>query len=175
MNEVDIAYIAGLFDGEGCISIAKCAPRYEGCSPYYRLVVALVNTNEQAPRLLQSHFGGRVYLYGDNKSPRQGGTARPCWHWRAGGPECVEFLRVVSPYLKLKANEARLALKFAEARASNKSRFHGEGLSSAEIAAMQEDYLRSSSMKGKRKPGATTGPNNRPRASSGRGMPGGLP
>ena len=101
MKKVDLAYVAGLFDGEGCISIAKCKPRWPGCSPYYRLVVAVNMANEYIPRLLKSHFGGWV-----NRSPKGKEHWRQEWQWHLGSKEAVAFLEAIMPYLKLKIEEA---------------------------------------------------------------------
>jgi hypothetical protein len=107
VRKADLAYVAGLFDGEGCISIAKCKPRYSGCSPYYRLVVAVAMANEYIPRFLKFHFGGRV-------SKRNAPTERwkDQWQWHLGSDGAVAFLKAILPYLKLKREEAELAIEF---------------------------------------------------------------
>ena len=106
MRKVDLSYIAGLFDGEGCISIAKCSPRRIGNSPYYRLEVAVVMANEYIPKLFQFHFGGRTYKKKGMEYWRQQ------WQWHAGSEEAVDFLKAILPYLRLKRDEAKLALEF---------------------------------------------------------------
>ena len=111
MRKADLAYIAGLFDGDGCISIAKCKPRHPGCSPYYRLVVAVAMANEYIPRFLKFYFGGRV-----NKSSARRERWKDQWQWHLGSDDAVAFLKAILPYLKLKREEAELAIEFQSSK-----------------------------------------------------------
>jgi len=51
------AYIAGFFDGEGSITIAKS---HRGTSPIYWLVVCLTNKNLAVLQWVQTLYGGRL-------------------------------------------------------------------------------------------------------------------
>lgn len=103
----ELAYLAGIFDGEGCIDIARIS-RKDRWSPTYRLQCRLAMCNPYIPKLFYFRFGGSVRTFKrDPKWSRQ-------WYWHISGVKAVEFLNVIKPYLRLKRAEADLAITFQE-------------------------------------------------------------
>ena len=93
----DLAYIAGLLDGEGYITISR--------HQRDQIKVGITNTHEPVIRWLGS-FGGTVVLKGANKFGKL-----PCFEWRLQGrKEVYIFLSVVSPYMRIKQQKALTAL-----------------------------------------------------------------
>ena len=113
MNKVDIAYFAGIFDGEGCICIRKVNTKYitksgiQRICTSYSLDVCLANTNEWICRQLLFAFGGSVY-----KRKLQMGANQTVWAWEIAAKKATDFLRVLYPYLKLKRAQAEIAINF---------------------------------------------------------------
>ena len=107
MEKTDLAYMAGLFDGEGCIHIAKLRRPESKRGCHFGLVATIGMTSEFLLELYRSQFGGSVYCY-----PRLKGNRRPCWQWIIRSRQAVAFLKAIRPYLLLKANEADLAIEF---------------------------------------------------------------
>ena len=99
MNKTDLAYIAGFFDGEGCICLGK-----DGKHIY--LQVSASQTNEWIINWLRLSFGGGV-----SKKARKG-RERQGWQWIVRGGKACMFLVEILPFLKLKRAEAELALQF---------------------------------------------------------------
>ena len=96
-----IAYLAGLFDGEGCINcrIGKKARPYD-----VWLSVTISNTVRSVLDWAQSVLGcGQIYGY-DN------GTRRICYDLSLRSIHGERFLRTVLPFLRIKKNRAVLAL-----------------------------------------------------------------
>lgn len=133
MKRVDLAYIAGIFDGEGCIQIAK---RTEGKKHHY-LRASLSLANEYIPNLFKFHFGGAIY----KRDLRSRGWQIQ-WSWSVHSRQAGEFLEVILPYLKLKRNEAELALEFLKT-------IHpmGKKLSDEEYAIREAQRILMSEMK----------------------------
>ena len=132
MKKVELAYIAGIFDGEGSIGIRKQKGRY------YQLAIALGMTNEYIPNLLMFSFGGTVY-----KDIRPD----PCqvfWVWHIASRKANVFLEAILPYLKLKRNEAELAIKFQRAFCYN---YTGGKLSDEQLAVREAQRILMSEMK----------------------------
>jgi hypothetical protein len=109
MRKADIAYAAGLFDGEGCITIAKAWYRKpDGTRRYYhalRLTLAMV---DKAPvHWLADLFGGSV-------KPHSPGNKkyRPQWRWEVRSLKAEKMLNAIYPYLKVKRKQADLAFLF---------------------------------------------------------------
>jgi hypothetical protein len=86
MNEIDLAYIAGIIDGEGSIGINKIK-NYNGTNTtYYRLLVQVCMVEGCIPQWLCDAFGA------------------------------VSFLKVILPYLKIKKEQAEIAIEFQSQR-----------------------------------------------------------
>jgi hypothetical protein len=65
----DIAYLAGLFDGEGSFCIQVCFKKNKGYTKEYinfgpKLSISMLN-GEEVLRKFQDTFGGSVYYYND--------------------------------------------------------------------------------------------------------------
>ena len=102
---VDWAYAAGLLDGEGCIFIGRsCHTNRQ--HPYYNLRVAVCMTDAVALRWLRRHFGGTWTV-----KPTQR-TKRREYVWELATSAVAPFLLGVLPFLKVKAVQARWALRF---------------------------------------------------------------
>jgi len=102
MTETDLAYLAGIIDGEGCISVSE-NPR--NGRKYYRLILDVTNTNDILMQWLEDTFGGIVrtnYARAENRSNLHG--------WTVSGKQCQELLAMVLPYLIIKKAQAELAL-----------------------------------------------------------------
>lgn len=112
MKKTDLAYFAGLFDGEGCISIIHQTKKGR---PYLTLMVQIVNTRPWVCQSFKFTFSGRVIF---RKAFRK--HWQDYWAWAANGKQALDFLRVIKPYLKLKQGEAEVAIKFQEMRSTRK-------------------------------------------------------
>lgn len=110
MNAADIAYSAGIFDGEGWAIIAP----YNHNSvvngtvyPRHRTRMGVSNTSLPMLEWLKQTWGGNIYLVYPQK-----GKSRALYSWQPSEKIAVQFLSQILPYLKVKVRQARLALKF---------------------------------------------------------------
>lgn len=122
-----IAYIAGIFDGEGTMGIYT----YKTHSPSPVLAVA----GNYLPMLaaLQEHFGfGSVFSYDGTRAHSDGAIRAPISsRWQVRTWEgAVAFLTEVRPYLMEKAEQADVFLAAAAARP-------GRGRAHTEASAQQ--------------------------------------
>lgn len=106
MKRTDIAYAAGIFDGEGCIRITKNPKRRYA----YGLECSLEMANEYIPRLFKFHFGGSAH----SKTRIIKGQPYFYCRWAITTHLAATFLEVILPYLKLKYPQAQLGIKFME-------------------------------------------------------------
>jgi len=104
MKKADLAYMAGIMDGEGCVRINKDSKRYQ--RPEFQLTVAIASTDQWLPYYLQSHWGGAVYCHHEKASWKDR------WQWTTSGPTAYTFLRAILPFTKLKREQIKIALKF---------------------------------------------------------------
>jgi len=104
---LNLAYAAGLFDGEGSIFIGKVKTSRNKSGLLFRLHIEMCNTNEPAVRWMQLYFGGSVYeRYADSDA------RRTLWSWQLRGKKALEFLKIISLYLRIKKLQAELAIEF---------------------------------------------------------------
>ena len=99
----DIAYIAGFFDGEGCVRIKRAS---QGGNSYY-IWVAITNSNKEILDYIVGIFGGNV-------RQAEQSTNKIIYHYLITSSEAVGMLKVLSAFLKEKKQQAKLAIFFHE-------------------------------------------------------------
>ena len=123
MKKIELAYLAGFFDGEGCISL------YTSHGRRY-LTVSVSQTNRFILESFRFAFGGQVY-----EGQKHNGK-RDIWRWTATTKIAAEFLKQIYPFLKLKKGEATIALEFQRNRYPR-----GKKLTEAEIAIIEAQKI----------------------------------
>ncbi len=101
---VELAYIAGLLDGEGCITIVKGHHKrlHSNWSPEYALRISVTNQFIPALEYIKSATGlGSIH--------RDRGKT---FKWLISCQQAMEFLKVLKPHLLIKAKQADVAIKF---------------------------------------------------------------
>lgn len=90
---MNLAYVAGLVDGEGCINLTmsgkNLAPR-----------VSITNTNLELIKMLQAKFGGCVFY-----AKRVKTNWKSAYHWVVTSKLAIDFLEKIGRYLILKENQ----------------------------------------------------------------------
>ncbi len=118
-------YTAGLFDGEGCISIAKGRKGKKYSNPnsfYHKLYVCVANTSEKIILFLHKNYGGHLYTQ-KRRSPRH----KIGYRWGLTQQQAEDFLKEMLPYLIIKKEQAELALLLRQTVDVNNRR-NGRGL-----------------------------------------------
>ena len=96
----DAAYLAGLIDGEGSISLVKGQTRIHPRLEIY-------NTNRDVLDWVASVFGGTVCSVG-----RAHLSHKPEYVWHCGPQHAQTVLEVCRPYLKIKGRQADIFTEF---------------------------------------------------------------
>lgn len=104
-NISDLAYCAGLIDGEGCISAAPI-PR---CPASYSVTLTVGMCDREGLDLLVAVFGGEVRA--DRKLTSTGKTL---YRWSLSCRKAAAALRLLEPYLRVKRARAVWAIALAE-------------------------------------------------------------
>lgn len=108
--ECDLAYAAGIIDGEGCITVIKQRYATVGWPTNYALSVRVLTTDHVIVPWLQETFGGSYATYTDGRTIK--GSIGKERRWQLASAAAEKFLRAVMPWLKLKRPQAELALQF---------------------------------------------------------------
>ena len=101
----EIAYIAGFFDGEGCVRIKQAS---QGGNSYY-VWVAITNSNKKTLDYIANLFGGSV-----RRAEKT--INKVIYHFLITSSEAVEMLKVLSPFLQEKKEQAGLAIVFHDTK-----------------------------------------------------------
>lgn len=96
--QMTIEYLAGYFDGEGCICIQMGKTP---SSPSLR--VTIVSGDEAVLHVFEREIGGTVY-------PTRQGRKRRMWRWSLSGRKAADALRILEPHLVAKRKQAQAVL-----------------------------------------------------------------
>ncbi len=130
LSETQVAYLAGIIDGEGTIGIYGGNPSVPA---YYHLVLIITNTHEALIDSIRGWIGGAKAPTKPRESVLSPGWQLVLWQHRASG-----VIRLCRPYLIVKSAQADLALEFME----NWVGFRGRSVPEAEVERRKAYALR---------------------------------
>jgi hypothetical protein len=108
----DLAYMAGIIDGEGCFWIGK-VPKKEGdgyVSEHYRGLLKIDNTDIRLIEWIDSVFSGTASAQCRTTSSRK--FEREIFTWNATGDRLLDMCEQILPYLVIKKEQCELMIKF---------------------------------------------------------------
>lgn len=109
-----LAYCAGLFDGEGCITIKRSnALTHRRKSPTYVLSLCIEMADPRPIQAFCAAFGLQMHR-NDSRHLRNPARHRPLFVAQIGKVAGVRILKRLLPYLRGKREEALLAIEFYE-------------------------------------------------------------
>lgn len=98
----DMAYLAGIVDSDGCISIQK----HSGIAKSYRVILTVVQRDMELIEYLYSIFDGSVNVVSVNRKRGKEFYLR----WVITDKKAMKLLHLTYPYLRLKKKQAKLAI-----------------------------------------------------------------
>lgn len=112
--DLDIRYVAGLFDGEGWVTLGKTnlAKRYHYSDGYvrYQLHVGIAMVHKPLIERLHQTFGGHIAYTA--RQERQSDKTRGSFKWGLASLPAAEFLAKIEPHLICKREEALIGIEF---------------------------------------------------------------
>jgi hypothetical protein len=103
----DLAYTAGLLDGEGCITAVAPGVRPNGRSVAPRVRIMVYMTTPEVLVWLRDVYGG-TFRERKSRQPRQ----KPVHVWCIEGKRAGVLLDFLLPYIKVKGAQAKVAIEF---------------------------------------------------------------
>jgi hypothetical protein len=116
LTETEKAYIAGFFDGEGCINISKYQGKNNRTPSYYLQVIIAQNGFVTLSQIREWAGVGAL----NQVSPK-------IYHWTISSQEAANFLKIILPYLHNKAAEANVAIDFQSRQGHKQIGHTGKG------------------------------------------------
>lgn len=117
--KLDLRYIAGFLDADGCVAIA----RYQkpgSIHTRYQPRVTATNCDRRIPDALQKMFGGSVH-----KTKVTTAKHRATYNWIAVSKTATDFIEAIYPFLVVKKKQAELALKLQKNIEKHKHKLGG--------------------------------------------------
>jgi hypothetical protein len=105
-TEAELAYFAGILDGEGCLSLDTLRPS-RAKRVYHNPRLRVANTDEGLILWIQARFPGKVTPVKIRPSGR-----KQQWMWDLFGPSVETILVAVLPYLVVKREQAELLIEY---------------------------------------------------------------
>lgn len=136
MNEKELAYIAGIIDGEGSIQIFKRKPSKSSIAKrqknfWHTSYVKISNTDIRLLDWLKKRVGGSI-----QKGKRRG-KRRNCYELHINPSKSTELLQKVYPYLVIKKEQADVVFEF---RSTYENRYCRGGLPKHILEAREKCY-----------------------------------
>lgn len=133
-----MAYVAGLYDGDGSFSLGRKKPSSEGQSFLYYPLIQFCNRDKNSLEIIKDIFGG--YIHTRKPYIAKDGCQRNISYTLKieKANLCTPFLKAIIPYLIIKKERASFLLSFIEnnpfIRGSNK-------LSNDVLASREHSYI----------------------------------
>lgn len=99
-----LAYLAGIFDGEGHFSIVL----YRALRKHFP-IVGVMNTDEGLMQWLSENYGGAIY---HRKSPSNKAHWKARFEWRIYSAAIDRLIPAMLPFMVIKRRQAELLLRF---------------------------------------------------------------
>ena len=106
IGNIEMAYVAGMMDGDGSFSLIR---RHEPGtkSPRVYPFIQLCNMSEKLIKRFHEWFGGSIGCT-KNRKYKDGLTRQEVWYWKLSSPKaCACFLLKVIPFLRIKKERAQ--------------------------------------------------------------------
>jgi hypothetical protein len=112
LSETQKAYLAGLIDGEGCLTILKNkSQQNENVSPVYTACLIIVMTDSEVIQYIKDLLGvGSIFIqHRENQGLKHSDTYRYTLNTHG---KLYELLSSISPYMIVKRDEAAILLEY---------------------------------------------------------------
>lgn len=107
-----LAYLAGIVDGEGSIYIGNFSSNPKTGTLHYQTNMEVTNTDENLINWLKETFGGRINKYTFKQLPKN--SRRPVFRWIVSGELIAYLCNLIQPYLVIKRAQCEIMLKMRE-------------------------------------------------------------
>lgn len=112
MEPIVLSYAAAALECEGSISISRYIDRKNW--HHADVHISIANTNYNLMEFMSKHFGGRV----NSEEPKKL-SKKKIYRWKTYSNKAIVFLKLVRPYMILKAEQADLAIEYQQKRSPN--------------------------------------------------------
>lgn len=137
----EIAYLAGIIDGEGSIYIGNFSSNPITGNPYYQTNIQVTNTDKPLIDWLYQTFGGLISKRTHRQMPKN--STKQAWVWTASGDRVTHLCEIILPYLICKKRQAEIMLKMRATyiKLQHKKGSQGIQAHSQELLDLRQSYM----------------------------------
>lgn len=104
-----LAYLAGIIDGEGSIYIGNFSSNIKTGTPHYQTNFEVSNTDKGLIDWLINNFGGRRYEYTPAQTPKN--SRKKVYRWMCSGEMITHIGPLLLPYLVIKKRQCEIMIE----------------------------------------------------------------
>ena len=136
-----IAYLAGIIDGEGSIYIGNfsCNPKTK--VPYYQTNIQVTNTDKPLIDWLSDTFGGLV----SKRTAKQhaSNSRKTAYMWTVSGDRVTHLSQLILPYLIVKTRQCEIMIKMRATFTPNHCKKGQQGIQphSVELMTLRQSLM----------------------------------
>lgn len=108
-RETDIAYLAGIIDGEGSITIGNYSSNKKTGDHHYQTILSITNTDYSLLEWIKNTFGGSVWAYSEKQTPKN--SRQKYYRYVATGNLLTHICELVLPYCICKKKQVEIMLE----------------------------------------------------------------
>lgn len=110
IKDIELAWMAGFFDGEGSIGLKVEIRNFNGIKFGRR--ICIVNTRRDILEIFKKYFGGSVLERKHFQNYTGSENWKPIYSWQVHSRLAVDFISRIYPYIRLKKKQAELFLDY---------------------------------------------------------------
>lgn len=107
-KDTDLAYFAGIVDGEGCLTIGTYANTKKG-TPIWNTYLQVSNTDEALIDWIVAVFGCNKVLYTPNQTPKN--SRKLVYRWQCTGERLLHLCELILPYIVAKKRQVEIMIE----------------------------------------------------------------
>jgi len=140
-----LAYLAGIIDGEGAFIIGAYAKNPKTGTPHFHTTIQLSSTDECLIDWLVENFGGKKSKYTPKQTPKN--SRRPVSRWTIFSDRVKHLCEVMMPYLVIKKEQAETMIEMRNTFEKTRMRLGDQGTQPIDPEVLELRYFLFNKMK----------------------------
>ena len=138
---VQLAYLAGIVDGEGSIYIGNFSSNPKTGTLYYQTNMEVTNTDENLINWLIENIGGRRNKYTFKQLPNN--SRRDVYRWIASGELLTKLCHLLLPYLIIKKRQCEIMINMRKTFEGSPAKKGSQGIQKLpeEVLSLRKLYF----------------------------------
>ena len=139
--ETTAAYMAGILDGEGCLSIGNFSGNRKNGDRHFQTNIAVSSTDKVLIDWIVETFGGYQGTYTPKQMARNG--RKQVYRWQCSSDRLLHICEITLPYLKIKKRQAEILIEMRKTF-TNSHNIKGKRCAqnlTPEILALRQSYF----------------------------------